>query len=154
MTEVLRTIVTNRKARHLYSIEDTIEAGIMLVGSEVKSLREGKASIAESFAGEFEGGLYLLHATIPEYRGANRFNHVPNRPRKLLVKRREMDKLLGKVKAKGMTLVPLSLYFNAQNRVKVELGLAKGKNVVDRRETVKERDWQREKNRVLKLGKN
>jgi SsrA-binding protein len=144
------TIAENRRAFHNYFIEDTIEAGLVLLGSEVKSLRLGKASILEAHATEKDGEIYLLNVTIPEYPGANRFNHEPKRPRKLLLKRRERNKLIGSVQRKGMTLIPLSLYFNKCGLVKLKLGLAKGKRQVDKREAEKERDWKRDRERLLK----
>jgi SsrA-binding protein len=140
----------NRKARHDYLIEDKIEAGIVLAGTEVKSLRQGKASIVEAYAGEKDGDLYLMNAYIPEYTSARHFNHEPRRARKLLVHRRERNKLLGAVAREGMTLVPLSIYFNARGIAKVELALARGKRAVDKRAAIKERDWQRQKARLMR----
>ena len=140
-----RVAAQNRRARHEYFILETLEAGVMLSGTEVKSLRQGSASIAEAYAGEQNGELFLLNAYVPEYKAANRFNHEPKRPRKLLVKRKELDKLLGAVRRDGVTLVPLSIYFNERGIAKVELGLAKGKKKGDKRETEKKRDWEREK---------
>jgi len=140
----------NRKARHDYFIEDTVEAGIMLVGTEVKALRGGKASIGEAFAGEQDGELYLFNAYIPEYEAANRFNHQPRRARKLLVHKREMNRLLGQIRREGVTVVPLSFYFNPRGIVKVELGLARGKRKVDKRAAEKEKDWKRDKARLLR----
>ena len=145
-----RVVAQNRRARHDYFIEDTLEAGIILLGSEVKSLREGKASIGEAFATEQGGELFLINAYIPEYSGANRFNHEPKRPRKLLVHRREMGKLLGAVGREGMTLVPLDIHFTPRGIAKVLIGVAKGKRKGDKRETVKERDWQRDKARLMR----
>lgn len=145
-----RTVAQNRRARFDYFIEETLEAGIMLAGSEVKSLREGRASIGESYAGEMAGELFLFNAFIPEYGPANRFNHETKRPRKLLVHRKERNRLLGAVKREGITLVPLSLYFTRKGLAKVSLGLAKGKKMHDKRETQKQRDWQREKQRLLR----
>lgn len=145
-----RVVAQNRRARHDYFIEDTIEAGIILLGSEVKSLRDGKASIAESFAAETGGEFFLFNAYIPEYSGANRFNHEPKRPRKLLMHRREISKLLGAVGREGMTLVPLDIHFTPRGIAKVTLGLAKGKRKSDKRETIKERDWQRDKARLMR----
>ncbi|MGH6990774.1 MAG: SsrA-binding protein SmpB, partial [Stellaceae bacterium] len=121
-----RYVAQNRRARHEYFIEDTFEAGIALTGSEVKVLREGLASIAEAYAGEKDGGIFLFNATIPEYPAA-RFNHEPKRPRRLLLHKREIDKLLGRVTREGMTLIPLGIYFNPRGRAKLALGLAKGK---------------------------
>ncbi len=145
-----RNVAQNRKARHDYFIEDTLEAGLQLLGSEVKSLRSGRASIAEAFAAEKEGDLYLLNAHIPEYESANRFNHAPRRPRKLLLHKREAERLKGRINREGMTLVPLAIYFNARGIAKCQLGLAKGKHKADKRQTIKERDWQREQARVLR----
>jgi len=148
--EARRFAAQNRRARHDYQIDQTLEAGIMLLGTEVKSLRAGKASLAEAWAGEKDGALYLFNANIPEYAAANRFNHEPKRPRRLLVHKREMDKLLSAVRRDGMTLVPISMYFNARGIAKVELGLAKGKKKADKRESIKQRDWQRDKARLLR----
>ena len=145
-----RMAAQNRKARHDYFIEDTLEAGLMLLGPEVKSLRAGRASIGESFAAEQGGELWLFNAYIPEYEAANRFNHPPRRPRKLLLHRREVSRLLGSVQREGMTLVPLSIYFNQRGIAKVQLGLARGKRKVDKRETEKSRDWGREKARLMR----
>jgi SsrA-binding protein len=145
-----KIVAQNRKARHDYFIEDTIECGLILTGTEVKSLRKGGASIQEAFAAPKEGELYLLNAHIPEYEAATRFNHAPRRPRKLLLRRRERDRLMGAVQRQGVTLVPLSLYFNPRGIAKLSLGLAKGKRKVDKRETQKERDWRRDKARLLR----
>ena len=149
-TAARRVIAQNRRARHDYFIEDSLEAGIVLTGTEVKSLREGRASLQDSYAAEMAGELWLFNAYIPEYRPANRFNHETRRPRKLLVHRREVDRLTGAVRRKGVTLVPLSLYFNQRGMAKVDLGLARGKRVHDKRETERQRDWQREKARLLR----
>lgn len=145
-----RLAAQNRKARHNYEIEDTLEAGIMLVGSEVKSLRGGRASIAEAFAVERDGELWLVNAHIPEYEAANRRNHPPMRPRKLLVHSRQRDKLMGAISREGMTLVPLSVYFNDRGIVKVQLGLGRGKSKIDKREDIKKREWNRDKSRLLR----
>ena len=145
-----RSVAQNRKARHNYFIEDTLEAGLMLLGSEVKSLREGRASIAEAFAVERDGELFLINANIPEYAAANRFNHAPKRPRKLLLRKREVERLQGRINREGMTVVPLSIYFNARGIAKCQLGVAKGKRQTDKRETIKKRDWQREQARLLR----
>lgn len=145
-----KIITINRKARYEYFIEDVVEAGIMLKGSEVKSLRKGNVNIADSYADEKKGIVYLLQAHIGECSSANRWGHDPTRPRKLLLHKAEISKLFGKLKVKGYTMVPLSLYFNKKNIVKVELGIAKGKKQHDKRATEKERDWQREKARTLK----
>jgi SsrA-binding protein len=145
-----KTVALNRKARHNNSIEDTLEAGIQLAGTEVKSLREGGVQITDAHAGEMRGELWLFNAHIPEYHGGNKFNHEPRRPRKLLVHKRELSRLIGAVGREGMTLVPLALYFNPRGIAKIELGLAKGKKKWDKRETEKSRDWQREKGRLLR----
>jgi len=147
-----RSIAQNRRAFHDYAIDERVEAGIVLTGTEVKSLREGRATINEAHAGPMQGELWLFNANIPEYRAGNRFNHEPKRPRKLLLKRREIGRLLGAVQRKGMTLVPLSLYFSARGFAKVEIGLARGKKDYDKRQTIKERDWSREKQRLLRHG--
>ncbi len=143
-------IAQNRKARHDFQIEDTLEAGLVLTGTEVKSLRQGRASIGEAYASDEEGDLYLINAQIPIYEAANRFNHEPKRPRKLLVHRRERSRLIGLVRRQGYTLIPLRLYFNKRGIAKLELGLAKGKRQIDKRQTEKQRDWQRQKARILR----
>ncbi|MDZ4737841.1 MAG: SsrA-binding protein SmpB [Rhodospirillaceae bacterium] len=145
-----RVAAQNRKARFNFEIEERIEAGIILTGTEVKSLRGGRASIGEAFAVERDGELYLVNAHIPEYAGASRNNHAPMRPRKLLVHRREMERLLGSISREGMTIVPLSIYFNDRGIAKVQLGLARGRRKVDKREELKRRDWDREKARALR----
>ncbi|MCA0369583.1 MAG: SsrA-binding protein SmpB [Proteobacteria bacterium] len=146
------TIADNRRGAFDYFIEETLEVGLRLVGSEVKSLRQGKASIVEAHAAEKQGIFYLFNMTIPEYTGANRFNHEPKRPRELLLRRREIRKLMVAVQRKGYTLIPMALYFNPRGLVKLKLGIAKGKKLTDKRQTMKERDWQREKGRTLKEG--
>ncbi|MDX1421691.1 MAG: SsrA-binding protein SmpB [Kiloniellales bacterium] len=143
-------VAQNRKARHNYLIEDSLEAGLVLTGTEVKSLRRGRASIVEAYADDEGGELYLLNSHIPIYEAAGRFNHEPKRPRKLLVHSRELARLIGLIRREGYTLVPLSLYFNARGIAKVELGLARGKRMVDKRETAKRRDWERQKARLLR----
>jgi SsrA-binding protein len=149
--EALRKMAAqNRKARFEYFIEETYEAGIMLAGSEIKSVRLGKASIIDAHAGEINGELYLLNANIPEYSNATMFSHEPKRPRKLLLHKKEIKKLLGKIRTKGLTLVALSIYFNEKKRAKVELALARGKKLHDKRDTDKNRDWDREKGRVMR----
>ncbi len=145
-----RRVAQNRKARHNYLIEDSFEMGLVLTGTEVKSLRLGRASIGEAYAAEAGGELFLLNAHIPEYAPASGFNHAPKRPRKLLVHRREQARLLGLVQRQGYTLVPLSLYFNRRGIAKVEIGLARGKRKADKRETEKKRDWQRDKARLMR----
>ena len=146
-----RYAAQNRRARHDYSIEETLEAGIVLLGPEVKSLREGKASLQDAFAQPKDGELYLYNAFIPEYAAATHFKHAPKRPRKLLVHKRERDRLMLAVKREGMTLVPLSLYFNPRGIAKVELGLAKGRRKVDKRQAIKERDWKRDQQRLMRV---
>jgi len=143
-------VAQNRRARHDYFIEESLEAGAMLVGTEVKSLRLGRASIVESYAGEKDGDIYLLNANIPEYPAASQFNHEPKRPRKLLMHKRERARLLNAIRRDGMTLVPLNLYFNARGIAKVELGLAKGKKTIDKRQAIKAADWKRQKARLLR----
>lgn len=145
-----RRVAENRKARYNYFIEQEIEAGIALVGTEVKSLRAGHANINDSYAEVRGGEVFLVNAHLPEYEFGNRFNHDARRPRKLLLHKREIDRLSGAVIRQGYTLVPLSVYFNDRGRAKINLGLAKGKQMHDKRATEKERDWQREKARVLK----
>jgi SsrA-binding protein len=145
-----RYAAQNRRARHDYLIEDTLEAGLVLQGSEVKVLRTGQASIAEAYADAQGGELFLVNANIPEYKAANRFGHEPRRPRKLLLHRKEMNKLLGAIRREGVTIVPLSIYFNERGRAKVELGVAHGKKKADRRQAEKERDWQRDKARLMR----
>ncbi|WP_061934180.1 SsrA-binding protein SmpB [Aureimonas sp. AU22] len=140
----------NRKARFHYEIVDTLEAGLVLTGTEVKSLRLGKATIAESYATEEDGEIWLINSYVPEYLQANRFNHEPKRRRKLLVHKTQRNRLAGAVQRDGMTLVPLKLYFNEQGRAKLELAVARGKNAPDKRESMKERDWNRQKQRVMK----
>jgi len=146
----IRPVAQNRRARFDYFIEDRIEAGIVLSGTEVKALRLGRANIQDSYAGEMEGELWLFNLYIPEYAPANRFNHETRRPRKLLVHRKERDRLLGAVKREGVTLVPLSIYFNRKGIAKIDLGLARGKKQHDKREVQKQRDWQRERQRLLR----
>jgi SsrA-binding protein len=145
-----RVVAQNRRARHDYFIDESLETGIVLAGTEVKALRAGRASLQDAYAGELEGDLYLFNAYIPEYTPANRFNHETRRPRRLLVHRRERDRLLGAVRRDGVTLVPLSIYFNPRGFAKVDLGIARGKRKVDKRESEKARDWQREKSRLMR----
>jgi len=141
----------NRRARYDYLIEDTVEAGIVLVGTEVKSLRTGQASIQEAFAREQDGDLYLMNAHIPEYQQAHKLlQHEVKRPRKLLLHRKEMSKLMSSIKREGVTIVPLSVFFNPRGIAKVQLGLAKGKRKADKRESEKQRDWQRDKARLMR----
>lgn len=145
-----KTVAENRRARFDYAIEDKFEAGLMLQGTEVKALRAGEATIADSYAEVRGGEVWLVNANIPEFSHGNRFNHEPKRPRKLLLHEREIAKLTGAVERKGMTLVPLSIYFNARGRAKVELALAKGRQAQDKRDYIKDRDWQRDKARIMR----
>ncbi len=146
----LRVVADNRKARFNYFIDETFEAGLALTGTEVKSLRQGKAAIAESYADTRGGEIWLINCNIPEYLQANRFNHAPKRPRKLLLHRRQINKLVGAVERDGMTLIPLKLYFNEKGRAKLELALARGKKLYDKRETQKRRSWERERGRLMR----
>lgn len=151
--EYRKIIADNRRARFEYEIMDVFECGIVLKGSEVKSLRAGKANLGDAFADINKSGEVVLHQLhISEYKGATRWNHDPRRPRKLLLHKYEIRKLTGKVKERGLTLAPLKLYFNKKNMVKLEIALAKGKKTHDKRETIKQRDWDRQKHRVLKRG--
>ena len=145
-----KIIADNRKARFAYAIDETLEAGIMLMGSEVKSLRTGKTTIGESYAHAKDGELWLVNSYIPEYTQASRFNHEPKRARKLLVHKREAAKLAAAIQREGMTLIPLKMYFNAKGIAKLELGIAKGKKLHDKRETEKQRDWARDKARLMR----
>lgn len=145
-----KLIAENRRARFDYAIEDTLEVGLVLVGTEVKALRGGRANIAESYARTENGELWLINATIPEYPPAGQFNHEPRRPRKLLVKGRELKKLVGAVEREGRTLAPLKLYFNDRGIAKLQLALAKGKKAHDKREATKDREWKRQQGRLLR----
>ncbi len=145
-----QVVAENRKARFNFEIGDTVEAGIALTGTEVKSLRQAKANIAESYVSPEGGEVWLVNSYIPEYLQANRFNHETRRPRKLLLHRREIGRLVAGVQREGMTIVPLRLYFNEKGRAKVEIALARGKKLHDKRETEKSRDWDREKARLLR----
>jgi SsrA-binding protein len=149
-SENFRVVAQNRRARFNYHLEETFEAGIALTGSEVKSLRAGKATIAESYADARGGEIWLVNANIPEYLQAGRFNHAPKRLRKVLLHRRQINKLIGAVEREGMTLVPLRLYFNERGRAKIELALARGKKLYDKRQTEKKRSWERERGRLLR----
>ena len=146
-----KVVADNRQARFNYEIGETFEAGIALTGSEVKSLRAGKATIAESYADARAGEIWLVNANIPEYLQAGRFNHAPKRPRKLLLHKRQIGKLSGAVEREGMTIVPLKLYFNDKGRAKIELAIARGKKLHDKRETERKRSWERERGRLLRL---
>ena len=146
----LRVLADNRKARFNYEIGEVFEAGIALTGSEVKSLRQGKATIAESYADTRGAEIWLVNANIPEYLQAGLFNHLPKRPRRLLLHRNQINKLMGAVEREGMTLVPLKLYFNEKGRAKIEIALARGKKLYDKRQTEKKRSWERERGRLLR----
>jgi len=148
-TNTTGRIAENRKARHEYEVEEKIEAGLILLGSEVKSLRNGRVSIAESYAGEDNGRLVLFNANIPVYEPA-RVNHEPKRPRELLVKARERNRMLGLIRREGMTLIPLVMYFNERGVAKLLLGLAKGRRKQDKRQAEKDKSWQRDKARLLR----
>jgi SsrA-binding protein len=145
-----KIVADNRKARFNYAIGETFEAGIQLAGTEVKSLRNGRATIAESYVSPERGEVWLVNATIPIYLQANRFNHDPKRPRKLLLNKKQIGKLVGAVEREGMTIVPLKLYFNERGMAKVEIAVAQGKKLHDKRETEKKRDWSREKGRLMR----
>jgi SsrA-binding protein len=146
----IKVVADNRRARFNYEIGEVFEAGIALTGTEVKSLRSGKATIAESYADARGGEIWLINSNIPEYLQAGKFNHAPKRRRKLLLHKRQVNKLAGAVEREGMTLVPLRLYFNERGRAKLELALGRGKKVRDKRETLKKRSWDREKGRLLR----
>ena len=146
----MKLIAENRRARFDYLIEETLEAGIQLLGTEVKALREGRANIAESYASPERGELYLINSYIPEYAPAAQFNHEPRRVRKLLVKKKQLNKLMGAVDREGRTVIPLRLYFNERGRAKLEIALARGKKAHDKREAVKDRDWKRQQARLLR----
>lgn len=145
-----KLVAENRRARHEYEIQDTVEAGLLLMGSEVKALRLGKANIAESYASAEKNDIYLINANIPEYKNANRENHAPTRARKLLLHRKEISRLQGVVQREGMTLIPLKLYFNNRGMAKLLVGLAKGRKLHDKRAVQKDRDWKRDKARLLR----
>jgi SsrA-binding protein len=152
MTEAKTTMIAeNRRARFDYEIVDTLQAGILLVGTEVKSMRANKAMIAESYAAIEEGELWLINSHVPEFLQANRFNHEPRRRRKLLVRRREIDKLARAVGRDGMTIVPLKLYFD-KGKVKLDLAVAKGRKAHDKRAAIKDRDWSRDKARLVRAA--
>ena len=148
-----KLIADNRRARYDYFIEDTLEAGLSLTGTEVKSLRNGRANIAESYASAEGREIVLINANIPEYGPANRFNHAPKRPRKLLLHRKQIDRLIAAVQREGRTLIPMKLYFNDKGRVKLELALASGKKAHDKRAATAERDWKREQGRLMRGDK-
>ena len=147
-----KVIAENRRARFDYFLEDYIEAGIQLLGTEIKALRDGRANIAESYAAVEGREIVLINSDIPPYKQANRFNHEPRRHRKLLLHRKQIDKLIGAVQRDGRTIIPVRLYLNEKGKAKLEIALAKGKKLHDKRETEKERDWNRQKTRLLKTG--
>ena len=150
-TSNFKIAADNRRARYDYEIGDPIEAGIMLTGTEIKGMRSGKATIAESYVDvDKKGEVYLINANVPEYLQANRFNHEPRRPRKLLLNKKEIYRLAQGIERQGMTIVPLKLYFNAKGRAKVEIALGRGKKLHDKRQTERSRDWNREKSRLLR----
>jgi SsrA-binding protein len=149
-SEKVKVVAENRRARFDYAIEDTYEAGIALTGTEVKSLRFGEGTIADSYAEVKDNQVWLINSNIPEFSHGNRFNHEPKRPRKLLLHEREINKMYGAVMRQGLTLVPLSIYFNGRGRAKVELAIAKGRKAHDKREHIKEQDWKREASRLMK----
>jgi SsrA-binding protein len=146
----LKAVAENRKARFNYEIGEVVEAGIVLTGSEVKSLRAGKATIAEAYADARAGEIWLINSNIPEYLQAHRFNHLPKRPRKLLLHQRQINRLAGAVEREGMTIVPLKIYFNEKGRAKIAIALGKGKKLHDKRETLKKRSWDRERGRIMR----
>ncbi len=148
--EGIKVVAENRRARHEYFINEVVEAGIMLTGTEVKALREGKANIAESYASPEDGAIWLINSNIPEYFGGNRQNHAPKRKRKLLLHKKEIVRLSQAVERKGFTLTPLKLYFNARGIAKLELGIGQGKKLHDKRTTQKDRDWSRQKQRLMR----
>ncbi|MEW4466528.1 SsrA-binding protein SmpB [Parasphingorhabdus sp. JC815] len=145
-----KIVAENRRARYDYHLDEKFEAGIVLTGTEVKSLRFGSGAIAESYAEVKDDEVWLINANIPEWSHGNRYNHEPKRPRKLLLNRRQINKFYGAVMRKGMTIVPLSVYFNSKGRAKIELALAKGKKAPDKRATEKDRDWKRQQGRLLR----
>jgi SsrA-binding protein len=146
----IKVVADNRRGRYEYEILQTFEAGIELKGSEVKSLRDGRTNLAEAYATLKAGEIFLLNSNIPEYREANRFNHEPKRPRKLLLHAKEIQRLASGVSREGLTIIPLKIFFNPRGRAKVDIALAKGKKLHDKRETIKTRDWDREKSRLLR----
>lgn len=145
-----KIVADNRQARYNFALGDRLEAGVVLTGTEVKSLRQGRTNLSDAYAGAYGDEIYLYNAFIPEYLQANRFNHETRRPRKLLLHRRQISRLIAAIRREGMTLVPLRLYFNERGRVKCELAVAEGKKAHDKRQSIKERDWNREKARLMK----
>lgn len=150
MSNVLKVVAKNKRGQFDYFIEEKFEAGIILTGSEVKSIREGKVALTDSHAAQDNGELYLYNCHINEYEKANQFNHATRRPRKLLLNKREIKKIIGKIKLKGYTLIALSMYFNKKNIVKIELGLSRGKKQHDKRQDLKEKDWKRQQERLIR----
>jgi len=150
MSNILKIVAKNKRAEFDYFIDERFEAGIILTGSEVKSIRLGKIALTDSHAAQENEELFLYNCHIDEYEKANRFNHATRRPRKLLLKKREIEKIIGKIKLKGYTLIALCMYFNQKNIVKVELGLSRGKKQHDKRNSIKEKDWQREQGRIIR----
>jgi SsrA-binding protein len=150
MSNIFKIVAKNKRAQFDYFIEENFEAGIMLTGSEVKSVRDGKVALTDSHASFDKGEIYLYNCHINEYEKANRFNHATRRPRKLLLNKREIKKIIGKIKLKGYALIALSMYFNKKNMVKIELGLSKGKKQHDKRQSIKEKDWQKEQGRLVR----
>ncbi len=148
--EGIKIVGENRRARYDFEILEDFEAGIELRGSEVKSLREGRVNLAESYAAMKGNELFLLNSNISEYREANRFNHDPKRPRKLLLHRKQIDRLSVGILREGLTIIPLKLFFNTRGRAKIDIALAKGKKTIDKRDTIKSRDWSRDKARLLR----
>lgn len=145
-----KAVAINRKARFEYTVEEEFEAGMVLTGTEVKSLRAARANIADAYAGPKDGEIWIFNLNISEYGNGNRFNHEPRRPRKLLLHKKQVNKLIGRLKTKGVTLVPLSLYFNSRGLAKMKLGLATGKKLHEKRDAIKQRDWQRDKARIMR----
>ncbi|ODN72457.1 SsrA-binding protein SmpB [Methylobrevis pamukkalensis] len=150
VSTIAKIVADNRRARYNYELGEVIEAGIMLTGTEVKSLRAGRSTLGDAYAAAKGEEIFLYNAFIPEYLQANRFNHETKRPRKLLLNKRQINRLIGAVERDGMTIVPLKIYFNDRGRAKIEIALGKGKKLHDKRETEKQRDWNREKSRLLK----
>ena len=150
MSNILRIVAKNKRAQFDYFIDEKFEAGIILIGSEVKAIREGKITLTDSHAAQDNGELYLYNCHINEYEKANRFNHATRRPRKLLLRKCEIQKIIGKIKLRGCALIALCMYFNKKNIVKIELGLSKGKKQHDKRRSIKEKDWQKEQGRLIR----
>lgn len=150
MSDYKKIIAQNKRAQFEYFIEERLEVGIVLTGSEVKSIREGKMALTDSHAAADNDELFLYNCHIAEYEKANRFNHATRRPRKLLLHKKELQKIFGKIKLRGYTLIALSMYFNRKNMIKVQLGLAKGKKQHDKRQTIKQKDWQREQELIIR----